>query len=227
VSTLSGDGNFTTTRGLGTVSIDGQPHCDERPGRDSSIGYSFFVTYVDTLKTIYTYIHRMHDDITVDRMDVVCSSLISLHIHTERFVIRTQIAKNKKRNGKRLLFCAKFHSGENFLYGTASIDTPHTELILHETHGHTYDQSLIYEIYLNDDTLHEFTCAWRYIFRTLVTIVSGPRNCSALIMDYTQQYHFGRLWRKQVAATKIARAWRKVVDKRLLRLMFREWVHKH
>jgi hypothetical protein len=157
-----------------------------------------------------------------------CSSLaVFRDIYTERFVIRTQIAKNKKCNGKRLLFCAKFHSGENFLYGTASIDTPHTELILHETHGHTYDQSLIYEIYLNDDTLHEFTCAWRYIFRTLVTIVSGPRNCSALIMDYIRNSTIlDGLWRKQVAATKIARAWRKVVDKRLLRLMFREWVHQ-
>jgi hypothetical protein len=38
----------------------------------------------------------MHDDITVDRMDVGCSSLaVFRDIYTERFVIRTQIAKNK------------------------------------------------------------------------------------------------------------------------------------
>jgi hypothetical protein len=154
-----------------------------------------------------------------------CSSLAVFRDIHRTFCYPNSDSQEQKMDGKRLLFCAKFHSGENFLYGTASIDTPHTELILHETHGHTYDQSLIYEIYLNDDTLHEFTCAWRYIFRTLVTIVSTPelqfdngpiRNST--ILD--------GLWRKQVAATKIARAWRKVVDKRLLRLMFREWVHQ-
>jgi hypothetical protein len=44
--------------------------------------------------------------------------------------------------------------------------------------------------------------------------------------DYIRNSTIWRMWRKQVAATKIARAWRKVVDKRLLRLMFREWVHQ-
>jgi hypothetical protein len=186
-------GNFTTTRGLGTVSIDGQPHCDKRPGRDSSIGYSFFVTYVDTLKTTHISIECTMIPLTVWMSE--CSSLAVFRDIHRTFCYPNSDSQEQKME-KRLLFCAKFHSGENFLYGTASIDTPHTELILHETHGHTYDQSLIYEIYLNDDTLHEFTCAWRYIFRTLVTIVSTPE----LQFDNgpIQQYHFGRIVNKSL-----------------------------
>jgi hypothetical protein len=68
---LSGDGNFTTTRGLGTVSIMmANPTANEATVEIVQSDTHSFVTYVDTLKTIYTYIHRMHDDITVDRMDV-------------------------------------------------------------------------------------------------------------------------------------------------------------
>jgi hypothetical protein len=107
VSTLSGDGNFTTTRGLGTVSMMANPTANEDQVEIVQSDTHSFVTYVDTLKTIYTYIHRMHD-ITVDRMDVGGSSLaVFRDIYTERFVIRTQIAKNKKRNGKRLLFSVR------------------------------------------------------------------------------------------------------------------------